>query len=156
MDPLQQLLRVRELRLDGLRAELARELAALRAVDEELTVAASEVARAALQRTIWEHDWQQWLRHDGVLRHGQDYNLSHVALSAWEQDAREVHDEIAVRREQAAVIVGEVRQRVLQAERRCAALREQLQTLRRQWLARHAALMDSRANDEAAARRVAV
>jgi hypothetical protein len=148
MEQLQQLLRIRVLRLDCLRSELARELAALRVVDDELAIAADEVARAAQQRVLWENDWQQWLHRDGVLRHGQEYNLSHVALSAWEQDAKEVHDEVLGRREQAAAVVKEVRQRVLKAEQRCEALREQLESQRRQQLFRRAALVDSRSNDE--------
>lgn len=152
MEQLRLVLKIRQLRLECLRIELSQRLAALAVVDQELSNAAGEVARVARQRAIWEHEWQQWLHEDGVLRHGQDYNLSHIALSAWEQDAKEVYDEVFARREQAAAAVNEIRQRLLLAEQRCEALQKQLQAMERQHVSRRAALIDSRSQDEAAAR----
>lgn len=152
MEQLRLVLKIRQLRLECLRIELSRRLAALFVVDQELSAAAGEVARVAQQRAIWEHEWQQWLHEDGVLRHGQDYNLSHIALSAWEQDVQEIYDEVLARREQAAAEVNEIRQRLLLAEQRCEALQKQLCALERQQVSRRAALIDSRSQDEAAAR----
>lgn len=152
MEQLQQLLAIRGLRLERLRVELAEKMAVLAAVDRELVVAADEVARVAQQRSAWERDWQQWLQHDRVLRRGQDFNLSHMALSAWEQDAKEIYEEVLGRRQQAATEADEVRQRLIKAEQRYQALAEQLQAWRRQQVARRAALSDARSQDEAAAR----
>jgi hypothetical protein len=152
MSQLQAVLTIRELRLELVRAELAQRLAELAAIDAELQVAADEIERVARQRVLWEHEWQRWLHQDGVLRHGQDYNLSHVALSAWEQDAKAAYDEIAARREQAAAAANEVRQRLLKAQQRCDVMREELQRQHRLESSRRVALLDSRSQDDAAAR----
>jgi hypothetical protein len=152
MSQLQAVLTIRELRLELVRAELAQRLAELAAVDAELQVAADEVARVARQRVLWEHEWQRWLHEDGVLRHGQDYNLSHVALSAWEQDAKVAYDEVLARREQAAAVADEVRRRLAKAQQRCDVMKDELHRLQRLETARRAALLDSRSQDDAAAR----
>jgi hypothetical protein len=152
MSQLQAVLTIRELRLELVRAELAQRLAELAAIDAELQVAADEIARVARQRLLWEHEWQRWLHEDGVLRHGQDYNLSHVALSAWEQDAKVAYDEVLARREQAAAVADEVRRRLAKAQQRCDVMKDELHRLRRLESARRAALLDSRSQDDAAAR----
>jgi hypothetical protein len=152
MSQLQAVLTIRELRLELVRAELAQRLAELAAIDAELQVAADEIDRVARQRVLWEHEWQRWLHQDGVLRHGQDYNLSHVALSAWEQDTKAAYDEIAARREQAAAAANEVRQRLLKAQQRCDVMREELQRQHRLESSRRVALLDSRSQADAAAR----
>lgn len=160
MEQLRNLLEIREIRLRRLQDELARQRAALALVDEEIASIDSELAQIARQRVLWEHEWQQWLQRDGVLRHGQDYNLSHVALSAWQQDAMQARTEASVRREQAAARTDQVRQQLLKAQQRVEALRQQLNDLRRKWVVQRVALDDSRAQDEAFAspllRRVAV
>jgi hypothetical protein len=152
MSQLQAVLTIRELRLELVRAELAQRLAELAVIDGELQVAADEIARVARQRTLWEHEWQRWLHQDGVLRHGQDYNLSHVALSAWEHDAKDAYDEVFARREQAATVANEVHQRLAKAQQRFDVMKEELHRLRRLELAKRAALLDSRSQDDAAAR----
>jgi hypothetical protein len=152
MSQLHAVLSIRELRLQLVRAELAERLAELAEVDAELKAAADEVNRVAQQRALWEHEWQRWLHQDGVLRHGQDYNLSHVALSAWEQDAKAAYDEVLVRREQAATAADEVRRRLAKAQQRCDVTRDELQRQQRLESARRAALLDSRSQDDAAAR----
>lgn len=151
MEQLRNLLEIREIRLRRLQDELARQRAALALVDEELASIDSELAQIARQRVLWEHEWQQWLHRDGVLRHGQDYNLSHVALSAWQEDAMQARAEASIRREQAAEKVDQVRQRLLKAEQRVQALRQQLQDMQRQRVVQRVALDDSRAQDEAVA-----
>jgi len=156
MSQLQTVVTIRELRLELVRTELAQRLAELAAVDAELQAAADEIARVAQQRALWEHEWQRWLHHDGVLRHGQDYNLSHVALSAWELDAKAAYDEIFAKREQAAAVADEVRQRLLKAQQRCDVMKEELHRLQRQESARRSALLDSRSDDEAAARGILI
>jgi hypothetical protein len=152
MSQLHAVLTIRELRLELVRAELAERLAELAAIDAELQAAGDEINRVARQRTLWEHEWQRWLHQDGVLRHGQDYNLSHVALSAWEQDAKDAYDEVLARREQAAAAADEVRRRLAKAQQRCDVMRDELQRLQRLESARRAALLDSRSQDDAAAR----
>lgn len=152
MSQLHAVLTIRELRLELIRAELAERLAELAAIDAELQAARDEIDRAARQRTLWEHEWQRWLHRDGVLHHGQDYNLSHVALSAWEQDAKAAYDEVMVRREQVATAADEVRKRLAKAQQRCDVMRDELQRQQRQESARRAALLDSRSQDDAAAR----
>lgn len=149
MEQLRKLLEIREIRLRRLHDELARERAALALVDEEIASIDSELAQIARQRTLWEHEWQQWLQRDGVLQHGQDYNLSHVALSAWQQDAMQARAEASNRREQAVARADHVRQRLLKAEQRVRALRQQLHDVKRQRVVQRAALDDSRAQDEA-------
>ena len=152
MSQLQAVLTIRELRLESIRAELAQRVAELAALDTELQAAADEIARVARQRALWEHEWQRWLHQDGVLRHGQDYNLSHVALSAWEQDAKAAYDEIFGMRTQAAAVADEVRQRLAKAQQRCDVMKDELHRLRRLESARRAALLDSRSQEDAAAR----
>lgn len=158
MEQLRKLIAIREVRLDRLRAELAQRLAALGRIDEELAGITAELAQIARQRVAWEHEWQRWMHHDRVLRHGQDYNLSHLALSAWERDARQAHEEVSVRRAQAAAEAGETRRRFAKAEQRFEALQEQLHKLVRQHASRRIALADSRSQDErvAAALRAAI
>jgi hypothetical protein len=152
MSQLHAVLSIRELRLELVRTELAKRLAELAEIDAELRVAADEIARVARQRALWEHEWQRWLHQDGVLRHGQDYNLSHVALSAWEQDAKVAYEEILVRRQRAAALADEVRQRLLKAQQRCDVMKEELHRVQRLESAKRAALLDSRSQDDAAAR----
>jgi hypothetical protein len=152
MSQLQAVLSIRELRLQLVRAELAERLAELAAIDAELKAAADEIDAVARQRALWEHEWQRWLHQDGVLRHGQEYNLSHVALSAWELDAKAAYDEVLARRKQAEAAADEVRKRLAKAQQRCDAMRDELHRLQRQESARRAALLDSRSQDDAAAR----
>ncbi|MET0533992.1 MAG: hypothetical protein ABW171_07180, partial [Steroidobacter sp.] len=156
MEQLHNLLEIREIRLRRLQDEFARQRAVLALVDEEIASIDNELAQIARQRVLWEHEWQQWLQRDGVLRHGQDYNLSHVALSAWRQDAMQARAETWIRREQAAAQVDQVRQRLLKAEQRIRALRQQLHDAKRQRVVQRVALDDSRAQDEAVPRRAAV
>lgn len=148
MEQLRNLLVIREIRLRRLHDEFARQRAVLALVDAEIASIESELAQIARQRVLWEHEWQQWLRRDGVLRHGQDYNLSHVALSAWQHDAMQARAEASVRREQAAAQVDQVRQRLLKAEQRVQALRQQLHDIKHERVVQRVALDDSRAQDE--------
>jgi hypothetical protein len=152
MSQLHAVLSIRELRLELVRTELAQRLAELAEIDAELQAAADEVNRVAQQRALWEHEWQRWLQQDGVLRHGQDYNLSHVALSAWEQDAQALYEEVLARREQAAAAADEVRRRLAKAQLRCDVMKYELQRLQRLESATRVALLDSRSQDDAAAR----
>jgi len=152
MEQLHILLEIREIRLRRLQDEFLRQRAALGLVDAEIASIDGELAQIARQRVLWEHEWQQWLHRDGVLQHGQDYNLSHIALSAWQQDATQARSEASGRREQAAAKVDQVRQRLVKAEQRVRALRQQLQDMQRQRGVERVALDDSRAQDEAIAR----
>ena len=152
IDELQQLLSVREAQLDALQALLARRLAALAEVDAELKAIDAELAQIAAQRAVWEQQWQHWLSKDQVLQHGQDYNLTHVALSAWEREAQQARVEIAERHRVASEEAQAARTAVMQAKVRVDALADMLKEARRLHRIRLAALLDSRAQDELASR----
>lgn len=145
---LQQLLSVREAQLDALQALLARRLAALAEVDAELSAIDAELAQIAAQRANWEQQWQHWLQKDQLLQHGQDYNLTHVALSSWESEAKQARSEIAERHRVAANEAQTARTAVMKARMRVDALADMLKEARRSHRVRHAALLDSRAQDE--------
>jgi septation ring formation regulator EzrA len=145
---LRLLVGVRELRLSKLRAELALRTAAFAEVAAELATLDEELAQIARQREAWERDWQHWLHQDRVIRHGQDYSLAHTALSAWERDARQAHEEVWARHEQAGAELRIIRSKVLKAEQLLQALREQLQTMERREHRRRIALAESRLQDE--------
>ena len=142
------LLSIRQLRANSIRAELAQALSVLAEIEQELASVTKELQQIALQRATWECDWQRWLRADGIVRHGQDYNLAHTALSAWEQDATQARDEIVVRRTQAAQQVREIRQRLLKAEQLLDAMQEQLRSMQHRERVRRVALTESRVVDE--------
>lgn len=149
MEQLRKLLAVRELRLKRIRAQLARVLSAFEAVDSELACVDAELRQIAQQRQAWERDWQQWLRQNGVVRHGQDYNLAHTALSAWERDAAKAREEILVRHRRALEQVQAAKQLMLKAEQQLQALRDQVRDQERRGRARRAALFESRQQDDA-------
>lgn len=145
---LPMLLSIRELRVNRIRAELTQALSVLAEIKQELATVAKELQQIALQRATWEVDWQRWLRADGIVRHGQDYNLSHTALSAWEDDATFARDEILVRHSQATRRVREIRQRLLKAEQLLEAMRQQLRSIEHRDRVRRVALTESRLMDE--------
>lgn len=145
---LEPLLAIRQVRLQSLQAELGRRMTRLARIDEEIDAVDRELAQIAEQRTIWENAWRYWQRDDRLLRHGQDYNLTHVALSAWERDTRQLREEVCARREEAAAEVREMRVQVLAMLAKVDALREQLEEMRGRERARRAALLDSRVHDD--------
>jgi septation ring formation regulator EzrA len=145
---LQLLLSVRELRVNRIRAELMFATTALAEVEAELDGINEELAQIARQRAAWERAWQHWLHQDGVIRHGQDYSLAHTALSAWERDANQIHQEVSARHAQAFAQVLSIRARLLKAEQLLDVLREQLRTMQRRDHVRRIALAESRSQDE--------
>lgn len=145
---LQQLLSVRELRVNRIRSEFSLAAAALAEIDAELASINEELAQIARQRAAWERDWQHWLHQDRVIRHGQDYNLAHTALSAWEQDANQVHQHVSKRHAQALDEVLAIRARLLKAEQLLEVLRQELRSLQRRDCVRRIALAESRSQDE--------
>jgi hypothetical protein len=149
---LHKLVVVREARLQVAQAALTRTHAALAAVDLELATLDGELQEIAQQRAVWENQWQSWLHEDCVLRHGQDYNLCHVNLSAWERDVREQRTEVEERRQAAEEEVRTARSAVLAAERRVELLKEELASEIRRRRSRHISLMESRAQEEISSR----
>ena len=145
---LQQLLSVRELRVNRIRAEFAVASAALAEIEAELASINEELAQIAQQRAAWERDWQHWLHQDRVIRHGQDYSLAHTALSAWEQDANQVHHQVSNRHAKALSEVLSIRARLLKAEQLLEVLRQELRAMQRRDYARRIALAESRLQDE--------
>lgn len=148
IEQVRRLLAVREAHLQALRGRMIELLAALSQVDEEVAVLDAELQQISTQRAQWERAWQHWLHHDRMLRHGQDYNLTHVALSAWERDAREARAEVWQRREQVADDVAAQRSLVLSAQRKVDAIQEELRQARRRQRAAREAMLDSRSHDE--------
>lgn len=148
IEQLRKLLAVREAHLQALRGKLLALQAVLARIDEEVAVLDAELQQISTQRAHWERAWQHWLHQDRMLRHGQDYNLTHVALSAWERDAQEARAEVRQRREQAANDVAAQRSLVLNAQRKVDAIQEQLQQARRRQRATREAILDSRSHDE--------
>lgn len=148
MEQLRNLLAVRELRVNRIRAELAQIMAVLADVAAELASVNEELAQIRRQRIAWEQDWQRWLQQDRLIRHGQDYSLAHTALSAWEQDAKQVHQEVSERREQVMVEVRAIRQRLHKAEQLLQAMQEQWRTVEHRRQVCRMALVESRSQDE--------
>ena len=151
-EQLRQVLAVREAHLQTMRARLAEVQAVLAAVDEEVAVIDRELRQIAGQRATWEREWQQWLQHDRVLRHGQDYSLTHMALSIWEQDTREFRAEVWQRREAAASEVDAARSVLLTAQLKADALREKLNAMEKLRRAQLEAILDERASDDVISR----
>jgi hypothetical protein len=149
IEQLRQVLAVREAHLLRMRARLAELQAALAAVDQEVALLDAELQQIADQRATWEREWQHWLHHDRVLRHGQDYSLTHMALSIWERDTRDLRAEVWQRREAAANDVDASRALLLTAQRKADALREKLREAERLRRAQLEAVLDSRAHDDA-------
>lgn len=156
IEQLRQVLAVREAHLQTMRARLSELQAVLTEVDAEVAAIDGELQQIADQRATWEREWQHWLHHDRVLRHGQDYNLTHVALSIWEQDTRELRAEVWQRREAAASDVGAARALVLTAQRKADALREKLREAERLRRAQFEAMIDARAIEDRLLRAPAV
>jgi hypothetical protein len=149
IEQLRQVLGVRGAHLQRMRARLTELQSVLAGVDEQVAILDCELHQIADQRARWERDWQHWLHHDRVLRHGQDYNLTHMALSSWEQDTRELRADVWQRREAAASDVDAARTLVLTAQRKADALRDKLQEAERLRRAQLEAVLDSRAHDDA-------
>lgn len=145
---LQQLLSVRQVRLGALQSSLARQLLLLGEVDAAMAAIDAELAQIAAQRAIWEQQWQHWLREDRVLQHGRDYNLSHVALSAWAGEAAQARAEIAERHRVESAAAQAAREAVMQAQKRVDALAGMLGDARQSQRVRYEALLDSRSQDE--------
>ena len=147
-EQLRQVLAVREAHLQTMRARLAELQAVLDAIDEEVAVIDRELRQIAEQRATWEREWQQWLLHDRVLRHGQDYSLTHMALSIWEQDTLELRAEVWQRREAAESEVDAARAVLLTAQRKADALREELHAMEKLRRAQLEAVLDERMCDD--------
>jgi hypothetical protein len=145
---LQQLLSVRELRVNRIRSELALASATLAEIADELASINEELEQIAQQRAAWERDWQHWLHQDGVIRHGQDYSLAHTALSAWEQDANHVHRQVSTRHAKALAEVLSIRARLFKAEQLLEVLRQELRAMQRRDYLHRIALAESRLQDE--------
>lgn len=122
---LQQLLAIREARLHALRAELVKAVAERAEVDREAAALDSELTQIAEQRRMWEDQWQNWLRDDRILRHGQEYNLYHVTLTAWAEDVQEQRAEVAMRLQAANEQVSIARDALLKAQQRVEVLRRE-------------------------------
>jgi chromosome segregation ATPase len=128
---LAQLHRVRASRLVALERDLRTKIAALREIEDEAAACQSELEQAQRQRDAWENEWQSWLRTQGVLSRGEEYNRYHIALTAWERDLREQLTEIQVRQRVAADAVDSARRVVRHAQARLAALAERIAQTRR-------------------------
>jgi hypothetical protein len=150
MEKLKELLAVREARLLVLRSELAKALAERAGIDSELAALCAELQQIDEQHRVWEDQWQNWLQDDRVLRHGQDYNLYHVTLTAWAEGVRDKQAQVQVRRASADEQVNTARKAVLKAQQRVDLLRREHTAAVRRTRARTAGLIESRAIEDLA------
>jgi hypothetical protein len=151
-EPLQQVLAVREAHLQTMQMRLADVQRVLDDIDEEVAAIDRDLGMITEQRATWEREWQHWLRHDRVLRHGQDYGLMHMALSIWQQDTQEARAEIWRRREAAANEVDAARAVLLGAQLKADALRQKLREMQKLHQARVEAVLDERMGEEVTSR----
>jgi hypothetical protein len=129
MIQLQQLIAVRETRLQAAQAELRQALTALAEVEHELGIADDELRQVRDQKALWEGQWQHWLRQDGVLYRGQAYNLRHITLASWEADVLERRTKIKELHQTMLAEVQRVRTIVLKLQQRVDLLRERFTKL---------------------------
>ena len=145
---LQTMLAVREAHLRASEAEFARTAAALAVIDRELAAIDDEQRLIDQQRSAWETQWQQWLREDGVLCRGQEYNLYHLRLSAWESEVRERRAEVRERHRTAADAVNAARSSMLGNQLRADLLKRELVSAKKEWLSRRMGRVESRAIED--------
>jgi hypothetical protein len=126
---LQQLIAVRETRLQAAQMELSQALTALAEVDRELRIVDDELRQIRDQKALWEGQWQHWLRQDGVLYRGQAYNLRHITLASWEADVLERRTKIEELHQTMLDEVRRVRTIAFKLQQRVDLLREQLAKL---------------------------
>ena len=134
IDHLQTLVSVREAHLRSAQTEFARTAVALAAIDQELTAIDDELRMIDQQRSAWETQWQKWLREDGVLRRGQEYNLYHLRLSAWENEVREQRAEVRERHRAAEDALDAARASMLRNQLRVDLLKRELAAATKEWL----------------------
>ena len=148
IEQLTRLLSVREAHLHSAHVQLTRTAAALAVVERERAALDEELRLIATQRSGWERQWQHWLREDGVLCRGQEYNLLHLRLSAWETDTREQHAEVSERYRVAEDAVVAARASLRKHQLRADRLRRELEAASSKLRSRHSALAASRASDD--------
>jgi hypothetical protein len=148
IDYLQQMLAVREAHLRSAQAEFARTAAALAVIDQELAAVDDELRLIDQQRSAWETQWQKWLREDGVLCRGQEYNLYHLRLSAWESEVREQRAEVGERHRIAQDAVSAARASMMSNQLRADLLKRELAAAKKKWLAQHMGRIESRAIED--------
>jgi hypothetical protein len=148
MERLKKLLAVREARLLTLRADLTKVLAERSAVDGELATLDRELMQIDAQHRMWEDEWQNWMRDDRVLRHGQDYNLYHVTLSAWSSDVQERRTDVEAQRAEIDVRVQAARTGLLKAQQRVDLLSREYRTAVTRMRARRVGLAEARTLEE--------
>jgi hypothetical protein len=86
IEQLERLLVLRTLRENKVHAELARRRHVRDEIADELATLDEQRRQIEQQHKAWESQWRRWLAEDGVLHHGQEYNLYHVKLSAWRRE----------------------------------------------------------------------
>lgn len=145
---LEKLSALHEAHLHAAQALYARETAVLAAIDQERIDVDGELRLIGDQRAAWETQWQQWLREDGVLRRGQEYNLYHLTLSAWEEEVRERLDEVLERHRAAKEKVDAARAAMLRQQSRLDVLRRELATAKTRWRSQRIGRAESRAIDD--------
>ena len=148
IEQLTRLLSVREAHLHSAHVQLTRAAAALAVVERERAALDEELQLIADQRSGWERQWQHWLREDGVLCRGQEYNLLHLRLSAWESDTREQRAEVSERYRVSEDAVIAARSSLRKHQLRADQLRRELETATRLTRSRNSARAASRASDD--------
>jgi hypothetical protein len=145
---LQQLIAVREARLQAVHVELNQALSALAEVDGELRLVDDELGQIRDQKAAWEGQWQHWLRQDGVLYRGQAYNLRHVSLASWENEVTDRRTKIKELHETMLSEVRRIRTIVLKMQQRIDLLKERLVGLCATQRSRRTDALDTQALEE--------
>lgn len=143
-----KLLEVRSARLEAAKGYLARMAADLAAAGRELAAVDAELRQIGEQRNAWEQEWQSWLRGSGAVHHGQEYNLYHLQLTAWENDAREQREEVQRHFAAANARVAAARAARLEAERRYRQMADRVEASARSLRARRASTASSSAIED--------
>jgi len=148
IEQLTKLLSVREAHLHSAHVQFTRAAAAHAVVERERTALDEELRLIGAQRSGWERQWQHWLRADGVLCRGQEYNLLHLRLTAWESDTRELHAEVSERYRESEAAVVTARTVLRRQQLRVDQLRRELEAAIRITRSRNSARAASRASDD--------
>lgn len=131
IEQLERLLALRTMRASKAQGELARRRQAFGEVAEELATIDAQRQQIERQHRAWEGQWRRWLREDGVLHHGQEYNLYHVKLSAWRREIEEQRVAIECRYRLAEEELHAARARLVKLQRQSDVIRHELEAARK-------------------------
>ncbi|MTW12631.1 hypothetical protein GM658_18640 [Pseudoduganella eburnea] len=97
----EQLVRVRDVQLQGAHAELARKAALRNGIRREVERAEAALRVLAAQRASWDRQWQAWIKQGGALQRGKAYADQHLKIAALENDLEQERASILERLQEA-------------------------------------------------------